>query len=64
MKSNTAYPTWTDEDFRLVFAFLRDIRACLDDNDLLLRVRDLLKDECEEASRRMSRICDAVCAGR
>ena len=54
--------TWTDDDFRTLFAFLRDIRAALGDVDCLLECRDLLATECEEASRRLARICDAVCA--
>ncbi len=52
--------TWTNDDFRLTFAFLRDIRAALDDPQCLDECRELLKTECEEASRRLSRIADAV----
>jgi hypothetical protein len=53
--------TWTDEDFRTIFGFLRDIRAALDDEACMNECRELLKKEAEEASRRLSRICDAVC---
>lgn len=51
--------TWTDEDFRIVFTFLRDIRAAMEDTACMDECRALLKSECEEASRRLSRIADA-----
>lgn len=54
--------TWTDEDFRVVFMFLRDIRAAMDNDECLNSCRDLLKAECVEASKRLARIADAVCA--
>lgn len=56
--------TWTDDDFRTVFAFLRDMKAMLDEPGMLADpdVRALLQSECAEASRRLSRIVDAVCA--
>lgn len=53
--------TWTDEDFRIVFLFLRDIGSCLADSPQTLHeCRDLLRGECNEAARRLSRIADAV----
>ncbi len=54
--------TWTDDDFTTVFSFLRDIHAALDDDDCLRKCKELLKTECAEASRRLSRIAEAVCA--
>lgn len=59
-----AMATWTDDDFRIVFSFFRDIRCLLDDEKLYRECRELLKGECEEASRRFSRISDAVSACR
>ena len=51
---------WTNDDFRIIFAFLRDIRASLDDETILRDCRDLLKRECEDASRRLARIADSI----
>ena len=54
--------TWTDDDFRVLYAYLRDVRCLLDDEALYRECRDLLKKEGEEAARRLSRISDAVAA--
>lgn len=52
--------TWTDDDFRTIFSFLQDIRVALNDDQCLQECKELLKTECAEASRRLSRIVDAV----
>lgn len=51
---------WTNDDFVVLYSFLRDVRCLLDDKDLYMECRELLKSECEEASRRLSRIVDAL----
>ena len=55
---NTAL--WSDADFRLVFNFLNDIHAALNDDVCMRECKELLRRECQEASRTLSRIADAV----
>lgn len=52
--------TWTDDDFRTIFLFLQDIRVAMDDENCMRECKELLKSECREASRHLSRIADAV----
>ncbi len=51
---------WTNDDFRTIYSFLRDIRAALDEPKILAECTELLQRECEEASRALSRVADGV----
>jgi hypothetical protein len=52
--------TWTDDDFRTVFAFLGDIKAAMGDMKCLTDNLPLLQKERDDAAAAFARIFDAV----
>ena len=52
---------WTDDDFRVLFNYLRDVRAIFRDcPERATEFASVLIPEGEEASRRLARISEAV----